>query len=72
MKRDITNQAQYEAWLASAKAEAGKRFLRLEPADNSHSHWKLINTSNEVVFPLNGWGASKALINGYFMQNPQA
>jgi len=73
MKSDIElNTIQHEEWLAFAKAEAKKRFLRLEPVDPGHCDWRLYNSSGEIVFPQGMFGASKRMINGFFAQNPQA
>lgn len=72
MKHDLSNNASHLEWLAKATSEAKKRFLRLEPSDASHTHWRLVNSFSEQVYPENAWGATKAVINGYFMQNPQA
>jgi hypothetical protein len=72
MKADLSNNAQHQEWLNKARGEAAKRFLRLEAADSSESHWRLKNTSNETVFPVGAWAASRGSINGYFMTNPQA
>lgn len=72
MKQDLSNNSYHLEWLAKATAEAKKRFLRLEPADASHTHWRLMNSFSEQVFPHNAWGATRASINGFFMHNPQA
>ena len=60
------------AWIQSATEEAAKRFLKLEPTDVGQTHWRLYNTSGELVYPQHSYGASRSSINGYFLQNPQA
>jgi hypothetical protein len=62
----------HQTWLTNAQAEAKKRFLKLEPTDGGNTHWRLYNSSGELVFPLDSYGATKHIINGYFAQNPQA
>lgn len=62
----------HQDWIPRATAEAKKRFLRLEPTDSGQTHWRLFNSSGELVYPTDCFGADKASINGYFMQNAQA
>jgi hypothetical protein len=62
----------HQTWLTNAQAEAKKRFLKLEPTDAGHTHWRLLNSSGELVYPTNRFGYTKAEINGFFLQNPQA
>ena len=68
----IDNSEMHETWMAKATAEAKKRFLRLEPTDASQSHWRLYNSSGELVHPTDRFASTRAEINGFFIQNQQA
>jgi hypothetical protein len=62
----------HDEWVDRSQAEARRRFLTLEPCDASQTHYRILDSSGQTVFPEKGWGASRSQINGYFVQNPQA
>jgi len=72
MNEQQMHAQRHEEWLKNAQEECKKRFLRIEPTDVGEGHWRIFNSGGELVFPQHLYGGTKAMINGYFLQNPQA